>query len=91
MSTIHRLRSVIRRALGTPDASEVARALAELRQAIDELRQSVAHIEQLAIDDTDARRIDDTRRHVDQLQAVVLEHAERLDDIAGRPSGRPPT
>jgi hypothetical protein len=91
MSAIHRLRQVLRRTLGTPDASEVAQELNELRQAIDDLRRSVACIEQLATDDTDARRIDDTGRHIDQLQAVVLEHAERLDDIAGRPSGRPPT
>jgi chromosomal replication initiation ATPase DnaA len=85
------MRALARRALGTPDATEVERALGELRQAVDDLRQSVDQVHLLAIDDTDARRIDDTRQQVDRLHAAVLEHADTLDRIAGRTPGRPVT
>lgn len=89
MSARHRVRSLARKVAGTPDATDVERAIAELWQAITDLRQSVAHIHELAVDDADARRIDDTQRQLDQLQAVMLEHADTLDRIVGHTTDRP--
>lgn len=79
--------------MGTPDASDVARAIGELRLATEELRQSVERVEQrvVADSDTNARHSDDTRHQLDQLRAAVLEQAETLDRIAGQTLGRPPT
>jgi methyl-accepting chemotaxis protein len=100
MSLVVRLRTAARRAMGTPDATDVATALGELWDAIESIRQSMERIERLAADNTEAtsRRIDDTggllddtRRQLDQLQGAVLEHAASLDRIAGQGLGQPST
>lgn len=83
MSARQRMRALARRAIGTPDATEVERALGELRQAVDDLRQTMDRVELLATDDT--------RQQVDRLQAAVLEHADTLDRIVGHTTGRPVT
>lgn len=107
MSLVMRLRTAARRALGTPDATDVATALGELWDAIESIRQSMERIERLAADNTEAtsrriddtggllddtrRQLDDTRRQLDQLQGAVLEHAATLDRIAGQGLGQPST
>lgn len=77
------MQALARRAMGTPDATEVERALGELRQAVDDLRQTMDRVELLATDDT--------RQQVDRLHAAVLEHADTLDRIVGHTQGRPVT
>jgi hypothetical protein len=93
MSMVPRLRTMARRAVGTPDASDVASALGELWDAVAELRASMERIERLAVDNSvaNAQRIDDTRHQLDQLQGAVLEQAETLDRMAGQTFSRPPS
>jgi len=95
VSIIVRLRTMARRAVGTPDASDVAIALNDLWSAVGELRQSIERVEQLAVDDSaaeaNARRIDATQHQLDQLQGAILEQAETLDRMAGQTPSPPPT
>jgi hypothetical protein len=83
VTTRDNLRHVAHRALGTPDASEVATrldtieaTLARLQQAVDELsaQSGTNHTELSAC-------LDDTRRQLDQLRDVALEHTEALDRL----------
>jgi hypothetical protein len=93
VSRLVRFRRVLRRAIGTPDASDVASAIDELRNANEDLVKWLERIEQrlLADADANARGADDTRQQLDQLRAAVFEQADTLDRIASdRIAGQTP-
>ena len=83
MSRSRGIRILLQRLVGSPDASEVATALEQLRHRVDELH---LRIDDLTGEDAPVHRL---RTDVDHLRAAVVEQARIVDALVA--DDRPPT
>ena len=83
MSRSRGIRRLLQRLVGSPDASEVATTLGQLRHHVDELQR---RIDDLTGDDALVQRL---RTDVDHLRAAVVEQSRTVDALVA--DDRPPT
>jgi hypothetical protein len=77
MSKAIAARRAAQRAIGTPDASELAEILQGFQHSLDDLRARISQLE-ATLGQTD----EETRAQLDLLRSVAVEHADRLDRLS---------
>jgi hypothetical protein len=70
-------RRAAQRAIGTPDASELAEILGGFQRSLDELTTRISQLEE-TLGETGV----ETQAQLDLLRSVAVEHADRLDRLS---------